>query len=75
MEMLGFYIFTKRTDVAPQDLVKFWSRKVRVETFSIALKFDRLIKSYAAQLPGKIQSGTLIITSNFAGSILHLIPW
>ena len=45
-------LFTKRTDVLPQDLVKSRSRAIRVETFPIAaLKFDRHIGSSAAELP------------------------
>ena len=34
-------LFTKWWDVLPQDLVKSWSRKIRILTFPIALKFDR----------------------------------
>ena len=45
-------LFTKRTDVLAQDLVKSRSRAIRVETFPIAaLKFDRHIGSSAAELP------------------------
>ena len=34
-------LFTKRTDVLPQDLVKSRSHEIRVEIFPIALQFDR----------------------------------
>ena len=38
---LGGSLFTKRTDILPQDFVKSRSREIRVKTFPIALKFDR----------------------------------
>ena len=41
--------------------------------FSIALKFDRQLGSSVTEMPAKIQSDTLIITSNLAASRLHEI--
>ena len=60
--------FTKWTGVLPQDLVKYWSRENRVYTFSIALKFYRHIGSSAAEMPVKLESDTIVLTSNFAAS-------
>ena len=55
---------TKRTDVLPQYLVKSRSRKIGVQTFAIALQFDRHLGSSAAEMPVKFQSNTIIMTSN-----------
>ena len=43
------HLFTKRTDVLPQDLAKSRSREIRIWTFPIALKFDRHLGSTAAE--------------------------
>ena len=53
-------LFTRRTDVLPQDLVKSRRREIRVQTFPIALKFDRHLGSSAAKLPVKFQSDVFI---------------
>ena len=66
-------LFTKGTDVLPQDLAKSRSREILVQTFTIALKFDRHIGSKAAEMPVEFQSDTIIITSNLATSRLHEI--
>ena len=46
-------LFTKQTDVLLQDLVKSRSYEIQVETFQIALKFDRHLCSSAAEMPVK----------------------
>ena len=61
-------LFTKRTDVLPQYLVKSRSREIRVYTFPIALKFNRHFGSSVAEMPVKFQSDTNIITSNLLAS-------
>ena len=38
-------LFTQRTNVLPQDLVKYRSHEIRVSTFPIVLKFDRRLGS------------------------------
>ena len=60
-------------DVLPQDLVKSRSREIRIQTFPIALKFDRHLGSSAGKMPVKFQSDTIIKTSNLAASSLHEI--
>ena len=74
----GYYgpLFTKRTDVLPQDLVKSLSHEIRVKTFSIATKFDGHFSSSASEIPVKFQSDTIISTSDIAASSLHeLLQW
>ena len=44
-------LFTKRTDILRQDLVKSRSREIQVKIFPIALKFDRHLDSNAAEMP------------------------
>ena len=46
-------LFTKRTDVLPQDLVKSPSREIGCYNDLIALTFDRYLGSSAAELPVK----------------------
>ena len=55
-------LFTKRTDVLPQELMKSRSRDIRVWTFLIAQKFDRHIGNRAAEIPVIYHSDTIIIT-------------
>ena len=55
-------LFTKRTDVLPQ--VKSRSRDIRVQTFRIALKFDRHLGSTAVETPVKFQSDTVVLIPN-----------
>ena len=57
-------LFTKRTDVLPQDLVKSRSLEIWVQTFPITLKFERLVK---------FQSDMIITTFSLAASRLHEI--
>ena len=64
-------LFTKRTDVMPQDLVKSRSRGIRIYTFPIALKFDCHIGNGAAEMPVKFENDTIIIAPNLAASRLH----
>ena len=45
--------------------VKSRGREIQVETFTIALKFDRQLDSGAAKIPVKLQIDTTIITYNF----------
>ena len=66
-------LFTKRTDVLPEDLAKSRTREIRVETFPITLKFDRHLGSGAAEMAVKFQSDTIIITPNLAASWLREI--
>ena len=66
-------LFTKRTDVFPQDFVKSRSREIWIYTFPIALKIDRHLGSSTAAMPVKFQSDTNIITSNCVASRLHEI--
>ena len=49
-------VFTKRTDVLPQDLVKTRSREIGCYNDHIALKFDRHLGSAAAEVPVEFQS-------------------
>ena len=49
-------LFTKWTDVLPQDLVMSRSREIRVSAFPFALKSDRHISSSAAEMAVKLQS-------------------
>ena len=64
-------LFTKQTDVLPQDPVKSRSREIRVFTVSIALKFKRHLGSSAVEMPVKFQSYVINITPNIAVSRLH----
>ena len=57
-------LFTKRTDVLPQDIAKSRSWEIRFQTFPIALNFERHIGSTAAEMPVKLQSDKIIITLN-----------
>ena len=43
-------LFSKRSDVLPQDFTKTRTREIRFETFSIALKLDRLPCQDACQI-------------------------
>ena len=63
-------VFTKRTVILPQDLVKSRSRFLN---FLIALKFDKHLGNSAAETPVEFQSDTIIITSNLVASRLHEI--
>ena len=63
-------VFTKQTDILPQDLVKSRSRFLN---FPIALKFDKHLGNRAAETPVGFQSDTIIITSNLVASRLHEI--
>ena len=65
-------LFTKRTDLLPQDLVKSRSREMWVYTFTIALKVERHIGN-AVEMSVKFQSDTIIVTSNLVASRRHEI--
>ena len=64
-------LFTKRTDVLPQDLVKSRSREIGCYNDCIALKFDRNIDSIAAQVSVKFQRDKKSLNPNLAPSRLH----
>ena len=53
-------LFTKQTDVLPQDIAKYRSHEIRVYTISIAPKFDRHLGSSSAKMLIKLQSDTII---------------
>ena len=48
--------------------MKFESRDIHVQTFPIALKFNRQLSSSAAEMPVKFQSDMIMTTSNLAAS-------
>ena len=64
-------LFTKRTDVLPQDLAKSRSRDIWAYPFQIALKFERYLGNSTAEMPVKFMSDIIIMTFNFAASIFH----
>ena len=66
---------TKRMDVLPQDLVKSRSREIECYNERVALKFDRLLGSTAAEVPVKFQSDWKCLTQNLVASRLHDILW
>ena len=68
-------LFTRLTDVIPHDLLKSRSHEIRIQTFPIALKFDRHLDSSAAERPDKFQSSTIIMRSNLAAVRLREIWW
>ena len=72
-EYLSGPLFTEQMDVLFRDLVNYRSPGVKVETHSIALKFDRHGGSIAVVKPVKFQSNTNNITHNHAASIFHEI--
>ena len=61
-------LFTKRTDVLPQYIVKSRSRAIQVYTFLIALKFDR---HRCCRDACRVQSDTLIMTTNLISLLRH----
>ena len=65
----------KASRVLPQNVVKFWSCKIRVQTFAIALQFDRHLESSVAEMPVIFQSDTIIIRFNLAVSRFHELVW
>ena len=63
-------LFTKLTDVLPQDLVKSLSRKIRILIFPVALKFYWHFGSSADENPVNMRCDTgILIQSAFAFSI------
>ena len=54
------YLFTKWTDVLPQDLMKSRSCEITDSTFAIALKFDSQLGSSAGKMPVKFKNDTII---------------
>ena len=66
-------IFTRRTEVSPQDIVKSRSREIGCYNDHIALKFDRHLGSVAAEVPVKFQSDWKSLNPNLAASRLHKI--
>ena len=67
--ILGLYSRSGRT----QDRATSRSREIRVCALLTALKFDMHLCSSAAEMSVKLQSDTVIITSNIAASRLHEI--
>ena len=61
-------LFTKRTDVLPQDLRIIRGREIACYNDSIPLKFDRHLDSTAADVPVKFQSEWKSLNQNLAAS-------
>ena len=66
-------LFTKRTDVLPQDLVKSRSREIGWYNDRIVLKFDRHLDSTACYVFIKCQSDWISLNPNLVASRLHEI--
>ena len=66
-------LFTKRTDVLSQDLVKSRSRKIGCYNDRIVLKSDRHLGSAAAEMTVKFQSDCKYINPNLSASRLYEI--
>ena len=64
-------LFTKRTNLLPQDRVTSRSRAIGCHDYRIALKFDRHLGSPRAEVPVKIQSDWKGVNPNLAASRLH----
>ena len=64
-------LFTKRTDILLQDLVKSRSREIGYYDDPIALEFDRHFGSDAAEAPVEFRSGWKSLNPNLAASRLH----
>ena len=64
-------LFTKQTDILPQDLVKPRSREIGCYNDGICLKFDRHLGRAAAEVPVKFQSDWKSLNPNLAASRLH----
>ena len=52
-ESTSGYLFTKRQDVLPQEIMKSRCREIRVYNCPIALKYDRHLGSSVAEMPFK----------------------
>ena len=61
-------LFTKRTVVLPQDLVKPRGREIGCYNDRIALHFDRQLDSDAAEVPVKFQSDWKLLSPNLGAS-------
>ena len=66
-------LFTERTDVLPQDLVKSRSREIGCYNDLIALKFDNHLDSATAEVPVEFQSDWESLNLNLAASRIHEI--
>ena len=66
-------IFTKRTDILQQDLMKSQNHGIGCYNIRIAPTFERHLGSAAAHVPVKFQSNGKIINPNLAASRLHEI--
>ena len=71
-EMTGL-LFTKRTDVLLQDLVKSRRHEIGCYNDRIALTFDRHLDSAATEVPVEFQSYWESLNLNLAASRLHEI--
>ena len=75
IKILSGPLFTKRTDVLPQDLVKSRTREIGYYNDRIAFKFDRHIERAVVEEPVKFQSDWKSLNPNLAASRLHEIWW
>ena len=66
-------LFTKRTDVLPEKLMKSRSHEIGWYDDRIALKFDRLLGGTAAEGSVKFQSDWKSLNPNLAVSRFHEI--
>ena len=71
-QYLGLYSLNARTSYRRISSI-LEAAGFRFRLFSIALKFDRHLGSSAAQMPVRLQSDTISITTNLAVSLLHEI--
>ena len=73
---IGGLLFTKRTDVLPQDLMKPRNRAIGCYNDRIARKFDRHFGSAFAEVPLKFQSDWKSLNVNLVASRLHeILQW
>ena len=73
VHMLTEPLFTHRTDVLPQNLLKYRSREIWCYNDCIALKFDRYLGSTAAEMLVKFRSLWKSLKPNPAASCLNEI--
>ena len=66
-------LFTTRTDILPQDLVKIQSREIEFYIDCIALKYDTSLGNAAAETPVKFQNDCKKSEPNLAASRLREI--
>ena len=59
LSMLSGPLFTKRTDILPQDLAKSRCQEIQVSTFLIAVKFESSDNA-ASEMPVKFQNDAIV---------------